>query len=291
MKLIFKNFDIEYENISFAKIKQNVIMEGTFTKIIYSDSFVTINGLYLLVPLIFNLSSVRSDKLRDLQERSVGKDQFSAACGGKLRDSHSLHSGDFSIAPASLLQTNETACHLHSLLVENEITNKYLYFYSYTPHNLLIIKKIAEMENRIINYYNEFYEVKKKVVLNLSNLLNIGRIRIYRDRDITNAQNSDIYIPSSYSNGVMETDADSVFNVFTETGSKTSINSPSLHSGELYGEKIEKYSQNVRVVLKISGVWETKHEIGLTYKFVEMYNSPSLHFGEFSITSRSSNVR
>ena len=35
--------------------------------------------------LIFHLSTLRSDKLRDFPERSVDKDKFSAACLGKLR--------------------------------------------------------------------------------------------------------------------------------------------------------------------------------------------------------------
>ena len=53
------------------------------------------------------LSTLRSDKLRDLPEQSVGKDQISAACGENLifdsnfesvipLNSPSLHSGDFS---------------------------------------------------------------------------------------------------------------------------------------------------------------------------------------------------
>jgi len=99
--------------------------------------------------------------------------------------------------------------------------NNYLYFYSYTPHNLFLIKKITEIENRIIEYYKAFYRIHKKTSCSLSNLLNNGRIKLYKEDDGNMMLSSVI-------------------------------------------------CKKPKVVLKISGVWETNNEVGLTYKFVEM---------------------
>ena len=44
------------DNIRFLYAKQNTIMDGKFTKILYSDDCVIMNGLYLLFPIICDIS-------------------------------------------------------------------------------------------------------------------------------------------------------------------------------------------------------------------------------------------
>jgi hypothetical protein len=39
------------ENIQFLETKPNIIMHGVFTKIIFSDSHFTLNGIYILFPV------------------------------------------------------------------------------------------------------------------------------------------------------------------------------------------------------------------------------------------------
>ena len=77
------------------------------------------------------------------------------------------------------------------------------------------------------------------------------------------------------------------------------LNSPSSHSGEFSiayrsenvrrfsnfssersegedqfsGERPKEFAGKLRLILKISGVWETKTEIGLSYKFIEIYEN------------------
>lgn len=46
----FKNINI-YDNIRYLYPKKNTIMEGEFTKILYSKDYVTLNGLYLYLPI------------------------------------------------------------------------------------------------------------------------------------------------------------------------------------------------------------------------------------------------
>lgn len=45
-----KKFEL-YDNIRYLYPKKNTIMDGEFTKILYSKNYVTMNGLYLYIPL------------------------------------------------------------------------------------------------------------------------------------------------------------------------------------------------------------------------------------------------
>jgi hypothetical protein len=43
--------EIDIKNISFLETKKNIIVDGNFTKIIYSDTYVTMNGIFAKFPL------------------------------------------------------------------------------------------------------------------------------------------------------------------------------------------------------------------------------------------------
>ena len=44
-----ENFAVD--NIQFLETKPNIIMNGVFTKIIFSDAHITLNGIYILFPV------------------------------------------------------------------------------------------------------------------------------------------------------------------------------------------------------------------------------------------------
>ena len=48
-----------YDNIRYLYPKKNTIMDGEFTKILYSKSNVTLNGLYIYIPI--NIEKTNSD--------------------------------------------------------------------------------------------------------------------------------------------------------------------------------------------------------------------------------------
>jgi hypothetical protein len=50
MNIAYKLDQIETQNIYFLDSKKNIIMDGQFTKIIYSDAFLTTNGIAVLIP-------------------------------------------------------------------------------------------------------------------------------------------------------------------------------------------------------------------------------------------------
>jgi hypothetical protein len=54
MNVVLLTNQIETDNIHFLDVKKNIIIDGSFTKIIYCDSCFTMNGVYLHFPIIFH---------------------------------------------------------------------------------------------------------------------------------------------------------------------------------------------------------------------------------------------
>jgi len=141
-------------NLFFLDMKRNIIMDGNFTKIIYSNDCFTMNGLFILFPIESGIERLK-----------------------------------------------------------NQIK-----FNSYSPYNLSIIQEFSRLEMKILEYYKQSKQCNRK----LSNLLS-----------------RQIY------SGFMKTHKDNYDMVFDE-------------------------KKNIQYVLKISGVWETREEVGLTYKLYEV---------------------
>jgi hypothetical protein len=51
MNFIFDICDFNIENIHLFEKKKNIVIDGIFTKIVYSDELLTMNGIYLKFPL------------------------------------------------------------------------------------------------------------------------------------------------------------------------------------------------------------------------------------------------
>jgi hypothetical protein len=51
MNIYLKPDNFLIENIQFLETKPNIVMNGVFTKIIYSDYNLTLNGIYILFPI------------------------------------------------------------------------------------------------------------------------------------------------------------------------------------------------------------------------------------------------
>lgn len=61
MTLVLKD-GINKENIYFLESKKNIIIDGTFTKLLYMDDCVTINGIFITIPIIYN----KDDKQKNI---------------------------------------------------------------------------------------------------------------------------------------------------------------------------------------------------------------------------------
>ena len=144
-------------NIYFLEKKKNMVMEGNFTKLIYSNDYFIMNGLYIVFPIeIINF--------------------------------------------------------------EKNMNKTIIKFNPYLNQNINIVHEFAKLEQRIIEQYKNSNNYKLRSANNLSRQLYSGTMKLYRE--------------------------------FNSNEVKT----------------------NIRYIMKISGVWETYEEVGITYKLIEVYD-------------------
>lgn len=196
MNFVLDNYQIDEKNISFLETKKNNIIDGNFTKIIYKDTFVTVNGIYLLFPI--TITNV---------DKSNGK------------------------------------------------TN--VFFNPKVASNTLIINHISDIESKIINCYKQEYNVSyKRNMSTLFNLLYNGKIKLYKE---INHNPSRVIHHSALRMSNLENVTFNSFGVKRVEPLESSTNMCDLNR-----QRCNK------IVLKISGIWETTNEIGITYKFLDM---------------------
>ncbi len=173
--IVYCIHDFNINNVFLLENKKNMIMDGKFTKIIYSDEFFILYGIFIKIPLFIDEITI------------------------------------------NIIQSNK-------------------YFFKFQPnHNFheKYINEIIQIEYRILDFYKEIFNVKKKHATILRNQLYNGFIKIFKN---------------------------------TYYNKKHNLNeSTELHKAHIYPKKIF-------FLLKISGVWEDSENIGLTYKF-EMLQS------------------
>ena len=119
----------------------------------------------------------------------------------------------------------------------NQYNKQIINFNSHTQNNLLLITKISEIENTIIHYYKKLHDIKKKSSLVLSTQLFNGYFKIYKENGYFSNYRADIGNPSS------------------KPGGKPDNIIPKV---------------NKKYIIKISGLWENKEEVGISYKFIEV---------------------
>lgn len=147
MNLICNIGDYNYNNVFFMEKRNNMLLNGNFTKLLYSDENVTLNSIYVDVIMRYTYAKIN----------------------------------------------NKTMIYIN----KNE--------------NLEIIEKISNIEEYLLNYYSKLNQINKRNIYNLKDNLLSGNIRIYKQNN----------------------------------------------------------SNNTRLYLKISGIWETENEVGITYKFID----------------------
>jgi hypothetical protein len=148
-------------NMYFLETKKNIIMDGNFTKLIFSNEFFVMNGIYLLFPIDHNGC-----------EKIMNKTQIR--------------------------------------------------FNPFQQYNQTLINDFSKLEKSILEYYKQCRMCNCKIVPLLQKQMLIGFMKTNKE----------------YKNQFL----------------------------------INENNKNTQYVLKISGIWETQDEIGLTYKLFEVNN-------------------
>jgi len=248
MNIILDINSIEIKNVSFLESKKNIIVNGKFTRLMYSNSFLTMSGLYISFPI--NLHNVNNNNDTNI----------------------------FNIPKTNTL-FEETNNELQSL-------KNIVFFNINNPNNINIIKQICELEYKLLNYYKlEFLSLpinnnnNKSFSLILNKQLNIGKIKLYKE--INSVQTNNFFKEKCNSQLFFSSKNDDLMKISSTSSLPppppgfTNINYFGFYNNSyknIFEEKSKISTQKkTYIVLKISGIWETKDEIGLTYKFLESY--------------------
>jgi len=216
-----KQFDPTY--ISFSEIKKNNVINGDFSKIIYGDSNITFNGLYIYFQIIPNHIVSYIDTDERIDETGV------------------LRKNDYCI-----------------------------FYLDSNNFNLNVINELSTIEHSIIEYYKDVFKINKTSVYQLKTQLQTGNIKIYKNDTIKRSIPFSIEAkqstketdkrPQSSNSGIKKYRS-AIHHYYTNA-----FTNMTLKEAEDAG--IRKEMKNY--LLKVSGIWENKFSVGITYKISEL---------------------
>ena len=223
--------------IKLLDTKCNNMMKGEFTKVMYSDDFVTLNGIYLFCPL-FLLPTFQEYSIRRLTTEtatySFNPNKPPIILSNKNHNSifekYNGAKSENGILPENMqVVISELETKVDSVSLDNEVdmyrrTERIKNIISFQPNypsNIPVIHQFSLFGKHLLDYYKQYTFCTKKPVYLLQTQLLSGSAKFYRDLN---------------------------------------ENTLNRHS-----------SNEVHYVIKISGIWEADTTIGITYKFLEMY--------------------
>ncbi len=166
MNIIFDISNIHIEQyVKFLDTKPNNIMPGEFTKIIYSNDFVSLNGLYIDCPLDLHIDPTISN-------RSLVTTKYNSF-------TKSVSSTSLSGSNMSLPNSATSADYQSSATLDN--MRNYVYFQSNQSYNAAIIQHCRTFEERLLSYYMKYMFCSKRPVFLLNNILSNGSFKYYCD--------------------------------------------------------------------------------------------------------------
>jgi hypothetical protein len=249
----------QINHIFFLDTKKNMVIDGKFTKIVYSDSVVSLNGLYIYCPL-------ESDQTRPatLSPTELVVKRLSAPSQNVPIKPPTNYVGSIVPIPPTLGSTSI-------------VTKKIPFIFSLlNPTNIYLIKELNRIEHEIIEHYKEFFQIHKTNVYSLRNQLKSGNIKVVHKIPYLFGDYESINVSTDIGvdNGIGRRASVPCSLLGTAEGGvkfRPSVADPTTNSeGDRRspGEFGQRSSESVRpIVVKISGIWETNINIGITFKF------------------------
>jgi len=202
MNLAIPASSFSHNDIIFTEPKNNNIMTGQFTKMLYSTELFTMNEIYL----------------------------------------------GFPIKPY-----NEN----YSRLIFN--TNN--------PINQECVTLFKQIEVTVLDYYKENFDCKKTAVYKLAEQLSCGSINLYSS-GFGGFRNNE-YQRNKLPHDSWSINSKGLGNHIDSLSEVTNIDLPTSAVLQREAFNIKNIKDHVKYAMKISGVWETDTEIGITFKLVE----------------------
>lgn len=232
--------EINTHNIYFGEKRKNIIVDGDFIKITYSNDSFEMNGLYILTKFWTTTNAKRQDPtyIEDISAIKYGLDNNGARkkinilCYSDVdRGMYRRDNEDCSSAYFTRSETR-TENEWVRILSKNSIltTKRSISFNISTKENAQVIEKLCQIETDIVDCYIANKCPFKTASYVLKNQLLSGIIKYH----------SVNYV----------------------------VDSP-LHSkmNSIFVPKLKE-----ECILKISGIWETATNVGITMKFILMQN-------------------
>ena len=253
MNIIINPTSFNSKCIFFLDKKKNNIINGCFSKIIYSTEYFTMNGIFFVIPFtikshisIANPPGIENSSFfRSARENRSSKNEDSSHIFRSFTEENANISFDDKSSTDNLLAQ------------DNKST---VYFYTHDVKNLQCITLLSKIENAIINTYKEINGLKKRSNLVLTNQLYKGFFKIYKEKRVRAITNQSHSLVSGESPD-------------TECIAACLDRPPFSISLAIRSSK--EFEKNTEYILKISGVWENAEEIGITYKFIEICENAS----------------
>jgi hypothetical protein len=181
--------------IKFLDTKQNMIMDGDFTKIIYSDDMVTMNGLYFACPLTLKTT-----------------EQYTQILQNPLR----------SQSDGQLCKKSDKVVDLENANKQNKLysmeNKNIIWFYPYHNQNEHIIRVLSNLEKIILEEYMRYvYGIKVPTPPGLTNKHKPRKTPIYSLHNQLLSGNMKYYNKNTYpnnrrSNGSLHTECEKPMN-------------------------------------------------------------------------------
>lgn len=197
--------DIPYfnkDNIFFLDTKRNMVIEGKFTKLVYSDFCIALNGLYLCCPL---------------------QGQY---INSPMDDSSPKLTYHFTLLDS---------CNIH------------------------LMKELTRIEHEIVEHYKEMFQIQKLNLYALRNQMKTGSIKV------SNMMRETQGLKRMHSGKTLRMRKPESVDV---SGTQTSLRC----NDKIYVNKLAKAAPiHHLIAIKISGVWETDYNVGITFQFLRVH--------------------
>ena len=240
MNILLDSLSFNIYNVFFLDKKKNTVIDGSFTKLVYSTNYFTMNGLYFTLPFLCKTKKQSYKTMKPFGSESIVSPEIVSESIHKevhqnnaIENTPTKHKRSYSkntkfissISPKNLINSystgkgesvnekNYVTSLLHNNYYDNVIPYKSaIHFYPHDIINLQYITSLSEIETAILSLYKNINDINKTSKLTLTNQCYSGYFKIYKENNTTNNNN---------------------------------------------------------YFLKISGIWENTDEIGITYKIIE----------------------
>ena len=156
MNLVIQPSKYSQEYVHFLDTKTNMIMDGNFTKLMYTTDHMTMNGIYIEFPI--KPGSVQS--FASTSSSTSSTTTYSSTC------SKSPYASTYASTYANSIQkyNGET---------------KYIMKFE-TEYNKSLLEDLFKIEDSLLTYYMEYLNISKKHKLySLSNQLQHGSVKFF----------------------------------------------------------------------------------------------------------------